>query len=238
MRSPSLVLVLAIALLALVFSTGRALAQSAKYTAAIENVTLAPVTITNCSTDPDSWSTVLNTTIKSANKHDLQIIGSAQIGLFTQTEVKSKGGATDSSTAEAKVKVRILVDDTPSTPCAGPSCPSGVAYPPAVVFNARKQTLSANLAGLDCTADPITGVVTCEDPEIIEMILDTTSAHSFTFVAPNLLSGTHPVELQVAACTATSVNTGTASARVTLGPGTLTVEAVRATNLPDGIIFQ
>jgi hypothetical protein len=224
-------------LVAAAVGAGPAMAQSAKYTAAIDNVSLAPVTITTCST-PDNWSTVLNTTIKTANKSDLQVIGSSQIGLFTQTQVKSKGGTTDTSSAETKVKVRVLVDGNPAPVCGGPNCPGGVAYPSSVVFDARKQTLSANLAGLNCTADPVTGVVTCTDPEIIELILDTTSAHSFAFVAPNLASGNHPVALQVAACTATSTTTGTASASVTMGPGTLTVEQVRATNLPDGIVFQ
>ena len=214
------------AFLAMAAIPNLAMAQSAKYAANINNVSIAPATITNCS-DPDSWSTVLQTSIKTANKSDLQILGSAQIGLMTQTEVQSKGGAKDTSSAEATVKVRMLVDGV-----------VGVANPPAVTFNSRTQTLSANLAGLNCTADLITGVVTCEDPEIIDLMLDTTSAHTFAFVAPNLSSGSHKVELQVAACTATSKQSGMASASVSMGPGTLTVEEVRATNLPEGIVIQ
>jgi hypothetical protein len=223
--------------LAGVMGAGVAHAQSAKYAADINNVSIAPASITTCG-DPDEWSTVLSTNLKTANKSDLQLIGSAQIGLMTQTEVQSKGGTKDTSSAEATVKVRMLIDDTPSAPCPASGCPDGVAYPPAVTYNSRTQTLSANLAGLNCTADLITGVVTCDDPEIINLILDTTSAHSFAFVAPNLSSGNHSVELQIAACKASSKQNGSADANVTMGPGTLTVEEVRATNLPDGITIQ
>lgn len=229
--------VFAVAFLAMAIGVNVAMAQSAKYAADINNVSIAPATITTCG-NPDAWSTVLSTNLKTANKSDLQILGSAQIGLLTQTEVASKGGTKDTSSAEATVKVRMLIDDTPSAPCPASGCPDGVAYPPAVTYNSRTQTLSANLAGLNCTADLTTGVITCGDPEIINLILDTTSAHAFAFVAPNLASGNHTVKLQIAACTATSKQSGSASASVTMGPGTLTVEEVRATNLPDGITIQ
>src|SRR5262245_51210380 len=118
--------------LALTFSLCTAQAQnqpSAKVTAKTANlVLLGP---TNGTAD---WQTVLANTIKTANQKDLFIGASLEIGLFTQTLAKSKNLQTDSSTANAQVDVRVLIDGV-------------AAEPGVVVFGRRSQTLSATLEG-------------------------------------------------------------------------------------------
>src|SRR5207237_4685655 len=78
------------------------------------------------------------------------------------------------------------------------------------------------------------GVVT---DEMINLILETMAAHHYNFVVANLSSGVHRVELQCKIGTASGAIAGTASAMAGVGRGSLTVEQVRATNLPGGIQF-
>ena len=61
------------------------------------------------------WTTILSNDIKTANQKDLFIDVSLECGLYTQTEVKSKGNK-DTSTAEAGVMVQVLVDGAPAYP--------------------------------------------------------------------------------------------------------------------------
>ena len=220
-------------------------AHAAKFAAQISNFTLVPTIVcdpgdpqnSNCGNT--GWSTVLSTTIKTPNQKDLLINGSLQSGVGTSTTVASKGGTKSTSGASATINVRVLVDGNPATICGGTSCPNGVAYPSQVTYNARMQQLSAQLLGLNCTADATTGAITCTDPETISLLIKTTSANAFNFVAPNLTAGTHTIALQVNIGTsvmADSVVPGT-SATAEVGVGTLTVEDVQASNLPSGITF-
>src|SRR5213593_1266004 len=122
------IVVLSVALPLLI---GTAYAQSqpsAKVTAKTANLTLLPKT-----TGTGDWQTVLANTIKTANQKDLFISASFEVGLFTQTLVSSKNMTKDTSTADAKVQVRVLLDGT------------RVVEPGAVVYGRRKQTLSATL---------------------------------------------------------------------------------------------
>jgi|SRR5215469_11995972 len=220
-------------------------AHAAKFTAQISNFELVPTTVCS-STDVQNqdcssaaWTTVLNTTIKTPNQKDLLINGSLQSAVGTSTTVASKGGTKSTAGASATINVRVLVDGAPATQCGGNSCPNGVAYPYQVTYNARLQQLSAQLLGLNCTADLTTGALTCTDPETISLLIQTTSANSFNFVAPNLTAGTHTIALQVNIGTSASSDTVAAGATATaeVGVGTLSVEQVQATNLPDGITF-
>src|SRR5216117_1823933 len=78
---------------------------SAKVTAKTANLILLPET-----TGTGDWQTVLANTIKTANQKDLFINASFEVGLFTQTLVSSKNMTKDTSTAEANVQVRVLLD--------------------------------------------------------------------------------------------------------------------------------
>src|SRR5437867_10635263 len=119
--------------LALPMVMGTAAAQnqpSAKVTAKTANLTLLPKT-----TGTGDWQTLLSNTIKTANQKDLFIGASFEVGLYTQTLVSSKNMVKDTSTADAKVQVRVLLDGT------------RVIEPGNVVYGRRKQTLSATLEG-------------------------------------------------------------------------------------------
>src|SRR6266567_3677294 len=127
---------------------------SAKVTAKTANLTLLPPTTTQ-----SEWHTVLANSIKTANQKDLFVSASFEVGLYTDTLVKSKNMVSDTSTADAKVQVQVLLD--------------GKAVEPGkVVYGRRKQTLSATLEGqiAGCLSiDPLTGSIvldtTCVQPE-------------------------------------------------------------------------
>ena len=195
------------------FASTSALAQSAKATAKVGNVNvLNQVTL--------EWTTILSNTIKTANQKDLFIDVSLETGLYTQTEVKSRGGNKDTSSAEATIKVQVLVDGVP-------------AYPGEVVFNRRSQTLSATLGGIlsNCTDSNLDGDIDLSDctliDEEIELILDTMTANSFNFIIDDLRSGEHLVEVQAMISSNSASGSGSASANATIGNGSVTVEEVR-----------
>jgi len=199
---------------------------SSKFAAELSDVTLVE------STTAADWTTVLNTSLKTPNKKDLLIGGSLETALFTQTQVKGKNGSTDTSSATATLEVRILIDGK-----VYDSRSNVGAFPPKVVYDKRAQTLSATLGGViescqDLNGDGVITVATecVVTDEMIELILDTMSAHHFNFVAANLTPGVHTLELQVKVGTSTSSVAGSASAMAGVGRGSLTVEEVRAIN--------
>ena len=191
-------------------------------------------------TSDTGWRSILKQQIKLANQKDLFMGASLQCGLVTDTTVKSMNGSEDSAEARATIRVRIKI----TTPTGGvvyaePS--SGVDannVPTAgIVFCDRIQTLMAKFSGLNCTADLTTGVVTCSTPEELQLILKTLNANAFNFVAPNLASGVHTVEVQArssAATSATGTNGSLGSANAFIGAGSVAVESVRMIKGNDG----
>src|SRR5213594_794412 len=116
-----------VAMLALSMAAVSGYAQSqpsAKVTAKTANLTLLPST-----TGTGGWQTLLSNTLKTANQKDLFISASFEVGLFTQTLVSSKNMQKDTSTADANVQVRVLLD-------------GNVVEPGQVVYGRRSQTLS------------------------------------------------------------------------------------------------
>jgi len=199
---------------------------SSKFAAALSDVTLVP------SQTASDWTTVLHTSIKTPNKKDLLIGGSLETALFTQTQVRGKNGSTDSSSANATLDVRILIDGKEYNRATGTG-----AFPPQVVYDHRAQTLSATLGGViasctDLNGDGVIDVATecVVTDEMIELILETMSAHHFNFVAANLAPGVHQVELQVKVGSTASSIAGSASAMAGVGRGSLTIEEVKGIN--------
>ena len=145
---------------------------------------------------------------------------SLETGLYSQTEVKSRGGNKDTSSAAATIKVQVLVDGVP-------------AYPGDVVFDRRSQTLSATLGGIlsNCTDSNGDGDIDLDDctlaSEEIELILDTMAAHSFNFIMADLRPGEHAVEVQAMISTSSGSGSGSASSNATIGNGSVTVEELR-----------
>src|SRR5512138_3244706 len=212
---------MAILALSLLASTS-ALAASAKFTANVGTVAVvSPMLAAN---DADGWSTVLSGNIHTATPKDLLIGVSLETSLLTDTVVKSSGGVKDVSTAEAAIEVKVLVDGKEAAP--------GV-----VIFDKRKQQLSAALGGYytnctDANLDGITDVLTeCElAQEEIGLLLDTTAAHHFNFIQADLGQGTHTVVVKSKISNNTVFANGSASASALLGKGSLSVEEVQAVN--------
>jgi hypothetical protein len=133
--------------------------------------------------------------------------------------------------------------------------------PGAVVFNSRAQELSATLGGVldscsfNCTTDmdefledgitpnPNYGVTTCSftvdnclwDDEEIELMLETTSANHFNFIAPDVGSGEHEIKVCVGLAAESSED---ASAHAVVNVGSLSVEVVKSANTDTGITID
>ncbi len=200
-------------------------APASKFSAQLSSVALVPWTTAL------DWHKVLQTTIKTPNKKDLLIGASFETGLYTKTSAKSTAGTLDTSSATAGIKILVTVDNV-------------AARPGEVIFDKRAQTLSAKLGGIltsatDLNGDGIIDILTeaAYLPEEIELILDTMAAHHFNFVTANLEPGTHVVQVWAKIETLTSSMAGLAEAKALVGKGSLTVEEVKATNMPDGIVF-
>ncbi len=203
---------------ALAWGSETTLAQSAKNAVQVSNVTLV-----NNTTDLD-WVTVLNTSIKTSEQKDLIIGGSFETGLYTQTLVRSKGGVSDTSFAEAKVEIRVLID--------GGTAAERTAEPGIVVYDRRYQQLMATFGGYSkCTDVNSDGTITLDEctltEEELNLILDTMAAHHFNFVLDDLGSGVHTVQIQARVTTDKGAQLGSASALGSIGKGSLTVEEVR-----------
>jgi hypothetical protein len=174
------------------------------------------------------WQTILSNTLKTANQKDLFIGVSLEVGLLTQTLVRSKNGTSDTSSADAGVEVQVLYDGVP-------------ALPGTIVFGRRTQTLTATFQGLidGClTVDPTdpTRIIldpTCVQPEELNLILKTMNANAFNFIIPDLESGIHTIFVQARMNLAASAQAGTASARALIGKGSMTCEEVRLIQSPN-----
>lgn len=175
-----------------------------------------------------NWSSdIMTAELKTSNATDLLIGVSLETSLFTYTLVQSKNGNKDTSTAEGMVKIKVLIDGQP-------------AEPNEVVFDRRLQELSATLGGvIESCEDGSDGSVPdgeiviadeCEvTPEEISLLLDTTGAHHFNFVMPNVGVGMHTIAVHAELEGEVTAEDGDAKAGVIIGQGSLTVEEVRST---------
>jgi hypothetical protein len=213
--------------------SGIASAQSSKATAAINTVTVCANTnsapCTTAGVVPQGvWQDVMKTTIKTSKISDLFIDASLVTGLYTSTSVSGNGsGSTSKATAMGGVKVRVLLDGKPA-----------LAYPDStgegVTFDQRIQTMTGNLGYIftDCFANGGSTATGCTlTPEQVSIALDTTSAHSFNFIALNVGTGTHTLTVQAQVNTdANGSNGGVAISNALYGLGSVTIEAVRLVN--------
>lgn len=175
------------------------------------------------------WVDVLRTQIKTANQKDLLFDVSLQCGIVTDTTVKSSGGNLSSASARANIAVRVLVDGVPAEPDNSIDATKNNAE--GVVFCDRMQTLAAKFAGLNCTADAY-GVVTCTDPEELQLILRSLNANAFNFAKADVSSGVHNIVVQARAQASVNFDDDTdtgalAGAEAFAGAGAVVVEEVR-----------
>ena len=215
-------IVLAVVLVAMIGATG-VFAQenpnaSAKATAQIAE--LEVVSASAAEGEEVNWNSsdvaeILTQTIKTANDKDLFIDVSLLSGLYTETNVKSKGGNKDTSGAAGAVLVAVFVDGDMAFP----------GYP--IVFEGRVQVLTATLGGYF-----VDDVLT---PEEIGLIIGTLSANSFNFIVQDLDSGMHEVVVKAACVTGAFSQQGSAAAVAAIGLGSVTVEEVRMVKGEDAV---
>jgi hypothetical protein len=244
----------AIALLASLFlalSFGSALAQisSAKGSAAIGS---AP-TVIQATVAADGWQTVgVPTMIQVPQSQELVFDVALQCGLYTDTLVKSKGGNSDTSTAEAAIDVRVMLQPVNQDGSLGAPF---FAYPDEVTYAKRAQTLMAKFQGIfqQCElSDPVSGEciqygtdtclnvtqnedgsysttldLDCLDYEEVQLVLDTMNANAFNFVSANLDQGEYKVTVQAKISSSTTNQNGSAEARGLVGMGSMVVDQVR-----------
>ena len=187
------------------------------------------------------WGTILELDIQTQNHAELAFDMALQCGLITDTTVKSKGGKTDISEASGQVSVRIEV--TYANGDVAYAMP-GTAEE-GVTYCSRVQSLAANFAGLNCTADittedgdPADGEVTCEDPEELRLVLSTLNANAFNYILTGVPVGTHHVKVQARATASFSLSDGTegglgsgdAQGEAFVGMGSLFVDEVQLIN--------
>jgi hypothetical protein len=182
------------------------------------------------STGSTGWVDVLRTQIKTSSQKDLVFDVALQCGIVTDTTVKSSGGTQSASSARGTVSVRVLVDGTPADPTG--SIDATQATADGVVYCDRIQTLAAKFAGLNCTADATTGVVTCTNPEELRLILRTLSAQAFNFAMADVGVGVHTVTVQAQAQAGVNFDDDAsggalAGAEAFTGAGSLVVDQVR-----------
>jgi len=226
MKAKNSQLIVAMLALSLAAVSGYAQSQpSSKVTAKTANFTLLHST----NNTQGVWHTVLANNIKTANQKDLFITACFEVGLYTDTLVRSKGMVSDTSTAKASVKVRVVLD------LGKPG--ERVVEPGEVVYGRRHQTLSATLEGAIAAcltivpnADGTLSIIldpACVQPEVIQLILDTMDAASFSFVAVDVPQGVHTVSVQAQIDTSGTAQNGTFVAEALVGKGAVTVESVR-----------
>lgn len=194
-------------------------------------------------TTDTGWQTILRTHIKTPNGKELAIGASLQCGLITDTTVRSKNGDLDSSASRGKIAVRIKITQPDGSvvyaePNNGADLVTDIALnSEGVTYCDRYQKLAAKFSGLNCTADLDTGVVTCEDPEELQLILKTLDANHFNFLFANAKPGVQKVEVQARAQAGMVLGgsqLGDAGAEAFVGAGALSVETIRLVKDADG----
>ena len=224
-------------------SSGASAQSAGSFSAAVLNAVVIPAIVCdatntttsqlNCNNNPSPF---LQLQIKVSNGNSSLLVGgSLQTTILTNTYTTGGGGKQQAS-ATGSVIVTMVVDGKPESAVVGctSNCPPGYAYPAEVTYDARTQTLTTNLGNICTTAS---GVLTCTSPESIQLLLSTTSAHSFNFIVPGLSAGTHTIQFMIAVSTDTttsSLNAG-ASASVAIGVGSLTAQVVKTLTPFDSI---
>ncbi len=248
---------LACGLMALVFAASSTAAfadslPSSKWAWALDDLIALG---TSADTDPTGpppastdtgWVNVLRTFIKAPGGKELALGVSLQCGIVTDTTVKSVGGNQDTSTSRGRVRVRVKLTHPDGAisfgePANGIDAEFDQSNPSTVeglTYCDRVQRLEAKFAGLTCTANLTTGVVTCTNPEELRLLLKTLNAAHFNFLAANLpLSGVYKIEVQARAQADVALggsSLGTAKAEAFVGAGALSVETIRLVKDADG----
>lgn len=187
----------------------------------------------------DNFATIMSSTIKVSNSQSLFVSPSLVTGLYTQTKTRTSPGTSSTAVAEGGVYMRAVVTNQ-ATGAVQVGFPVAVCNPDilgcssdangkyGVTLDTRVQSLTQDISA--CIVSDPTGAVTgsCTFDSTIDLMLKTTSAHTFNFIFPNVGVGVYKVEIQAAVNASASVtNLGTAAGGAAYGLGSLTVESVR-----------
>jgi hypothetical protein len=175
----------------------------------------------------------MTTALANSQAASFLVNASLVTGLLTNTTVTANGGSKSSGSASGSVEVGVIIDgnfDSNGLFIDG----GGHAYPGLLSFDTRTQTLSAILGQALNGCTIVNGIVQCTTltPEQIQLVLDTTSAHSFEFILPNVgvapSSAPHRVDIVARVSSSTlSSGLGSALASACYGAGSMVVDAVR-----------
>ena len=179
---------------------------------------------------------IMTTGLANSQSSSYLVDASLVTGLLTNTTVSSNGGSKSSASATGSVEVGVMLDgnfDVNGVYLSGGT----TAYPGLLSFDARTQTLTATLGQALTGCTLVSGIVQCTSftQQQIQLILDTSSAHSFQFILPNVgvapSSAPHRVDVVARVSSSTlSSGLGSALASACYGAGSLVVDAVRLGN--------
>ena len=189
---------------------------------------------------PDNFISIMKASIKVSNSQSLFATPSLVTGLYTNPAVKSSPGSGKSiATAAGGVYLRAVLRDPitndvvmiadPIAVCSNDilGCQASSSGDWGVTLDSRVQTLSQELSTCGVTIGGVTAG-TCSFDLTTQLILQTTSAHSFGFIFPNVGVGTYNVSIEAAVNSdATLSGSGAAVGAAAFGLGSLTVESVR-----------
>lgn len=244
-------------MLLMVAGSGRAQTPSSKATAAISTAvgckfsgqtTIADILPVNCHDIfsgaavevSGNFATIMKTTIKVSNSQSIFASPSLVTGLYTQTKTRVSPGQTSQAVGEGAVYLRVIARNQasgivqiayPVAACKGDvlGCALvGSAY--GVELDSRVQTLTQSLS--DCVVNVVVGGVpgtgTCNFTATTDLVLKTTSAHTYNFIFPQIGQGTYDISVQAAVSANSTVQgLGTAGGGAAFGLGSMTVESVR-----------
>ena len=186
---------------------------------------------------PDNFVSIMTSSIKVSNSQSLFVSPSLVAGLYTQTKARTSPGTTSTATAQGGVFLRAIVTNQstgavtigwPVAACNADilGCHADTNGTFGVMLDTRIQTLTQSISDCIVTVGTTTG--SCTFDLTTDLILQTTSAHTFNFIFPSVGVGTYTVEIQAAVNAGASVSgLGTAVGAAAYGLGSLTVESVR-----------
>lgn len=189
--------------------------------------------------DADNFIPIMSSPMKISNSQSIFVSPSLVTGLYTNTKTKtSSGNNTSTAIAAGGVYMRAVLKDPntgnivqiadPVAVCTNDilGCQASTSGDFGVTLDSRVQTLSQTLSDCVATVGGVTG--TCSFDSTIQLILQTTSAHTFNFIFPNVGVGVYNVVIEVAVNSGATVSgSGTAIGAAAFGLGSMTAESVR-----------
>jgi hypothetical protein len=190
----------------------------------------------------NQWIPIMSKKVKLSNSQSVFVSPSLVTGLYTRTRTKTATGSTSTAQAMGGVYLRAtLVPDAGGPEIAAAplsQCASGIfgCIAPetgkwGVILDSRVQTLSQSLSAcvIDVTSIPGTNDGSCTFTSSIDLVLKTTSAHTFNFIFPSVGQGTYTLKLYAAVASDASIieGSGAAVGAAAFGVGSMMAESVR-----------